>query len=178
MENATNINKKALQYRIAVNEGLGITITFAATALVTITLYLIKFKNAALIDTATFIVILIVQFTILYLLSFLQYKNLKYTIGQNALSFQRGTFSIERETIPFEKVKSSSFDQTFIQRLFSVGDITIEQDGETYVWDDIDSVTANLIANAISAKGDVQPITVAAANAVVSSPPSSTNSNL
>ena len=170
MENATNVSKKALQYRIAINEGMGIIVTVAATALIAITLYLIKLKNAVLIDIATFIVLFIVQFIILYLLSLLQYKNLKYSIGQNAISFQRGNFSIERETIPFEKMKSSTFDQTLIQRLFSVGDITIEQDEEKYIWDDIDSETANLISNAVSAKGDVQPITVATASAIAAPP--------
>jgi uncharacterized membrane protein YdbT with pleckstrin-like domain len=112
----------------------------------------------------------------------MQYKNLKYSIGQNAISFQRGTFGVDRETIPFEKIKNSTFDQSFIQRLFSVGDITIDQDDEQYVWDSIDSVTATAISKAVSAKGDVQPITVTTANAVVNqtqpqqSPPPPTQS--
>jgi uncharacterized membrane protein YdbT with pleckstrin-like domain len=175
MENATAVGKNALQYRLIMNEVVGFTITIALTVLIGITLYLLKLKGAIFIDTATFIVVFILQFALLYFFSFMQYKNLKYTIGQNAVSFQRGTFTIERETIPFEKIKSSLFDQSFFQRLFSVGDITIEQEDEKYIWEDIDSMTANLISNAVSAKGDVQPITVATANAAVNSQPPATN---
>jgi uncharacterized membrane protein YdbT with pleckstrin-like domain len=97
----------------------------------------------------------------------MQYKNLKYMIEQNSITFQRGAFGVERETIPFEKVKNATFDQTFVQRLFSVGDITIDQDDEKYIWENVDSQTATLISNAVSAKGDVQPITVSTANAIV-----------
>lgn len=166
MENPTQVGKQALQYRIAINEGMGLLITIALTALVAIALYIIKFANAALIDTITFLCIFVLQLVVLYLFSLVQYKNLTYTIGQNAVSFQRGTFSIERETVPFEKIKSSVFDQTVIQRFFSVGDITIDQEGEKYTWEDIDSNTATLISNAVSIKGDVQPITVTTATAV------------
>jgi len=174
MENTTPVGKEALKYRIAINEGMGVIITLAATALVAIALYFIKLKDAVLIDLGVFFCVFLLQLIVLYLISLLEYKNLRYNIGQNAISFQRGSFGVERETIPFEKVKNSTFDQTFIQRFFSVGDITIDQDDEKYIWEDIDSHTATLISNAVSAKGDVQPITVSTAVAAVATPPSPT----
>lgn len=170
MENSTPVSKNALQYRLVMNEFIGVIIAIAVTILVGITFYFIKLKNAILYDLVTLLVILILQFVILYLVSWMQFRNLRYTIGQNAISFQRGAFGIERETIPFEKIKNSSFDQTILQRLFSVGDITIDQEEEKYTWEDIDSHTATLISDAVSAKGDVQPITVTAANAIVNPP--------
>jgi uncharacterized membrane protein YdbT with pleckstrin-like domain len=175
MENTTAVGRQALRYRIVINEGIGIIITLAATALVGIALYIIKLKDAALIDIAVFLCVFVLQLIVLYFISLMQYKNLRYNIGQNAISFQRGVFGVERETIPFEKVKNSTFDQTFIQRFFSVGDITIEQDDEEYIWENIDSNTATLISNAVSAKGDVQPITVSTAVAAVSAPPQTPN---
>lgn len=170
MENTTSVGEQALKYRIVINEILGVIITVALTAVVAILLYFIKLKDALIIDVSTFFVVFVLQLIALYLLSLLQYKNLKYSIGQNAVSFQRGAFGVERETIPFEKIKNSTFDQTFIQRLFSVGDITIDQEDEKYIWENIDTETATLISNAVSAKGDVQPITVSTANAVVNPP--------
>src|SRR5579862_5616559 len=109
MEKTTPVGKESLQYRIAINEGMGLLITIALTAFVAIVLYFIKFTNAVIIDIITFLCVLVLQLILLYLLSLLQYKNLKYAIGQNAISFQRGTFGVERETIPFEKVKNSTF---------------------------------------------------------------------
>lgn len=169
MENETGVSKQALHYRLIINEIIGIIITFALTAFVAIILYFIKVKLAIYIDLLLFLCIFALQFITLYFLSLMQYKNLKYAIGQNSVSFTRGAFGIERETIPFEKIKNATFDQTVIQRLFSVGDITIDQDDEKYIWENIDSQTATLISNTVSAKGDVQPITVATANAIVNS---------
>jgi membrane protein YdbS with pleckstrin-like domain len=171
MENSTPVSKNALQYRLTMNECMGVIIALAVTVLIAITFYFIKLKHAVLYDVLAFLVILVLQFVILYFVSLMQYKNLRYTIGQNAISFQRGAFGIERETIPFEKIKNSTFDQTLLQRLFSVGDITIDQEEEKYIWEDIDSHTASLISDAVSAKGDVQPITVAAATAILTPPP-------
>jgi hypothetical protein len=42
MDNATNVGKKALQYRIAMNEIIGVVITVALTAIIAIVLSLIK----------------------------------------------------------------------------------------------------------------------------------------
>lgn len=170
MENETTVGKNALQYRIIINEFIGVIISIALTVFVAIVLYFIKLRYALFIDLFLFICILLLQFLILYFFSLMQYKNLKYAIGQNSVSFTRGAFGVERETIPFEKIKNATFDQTVIQRLFSVGDITIDQDDEKYIWENIDSQTAALISNTVSAKGDVQPITVATANTIVNPP--------
>lgn len=167
MENASNVGKQALKYRLVINEGIGFIISIAVTVLIAIALSFLKVKGAIGIDVLTFLVIFVLQLVVLYFTSLLQYRALKYIIGQNAISFQRGAFGVERENIPFEKIKNSTFEQSFIQRLFSVGDITVDQDDEKYIWEDIDSNTATLISNAVSAKGDVQPITVATANAAV-----------
>lgn len=171
MENSTPVSRNALQYRLAMNESMGVLIAFAVTALVAVTFFFLKFKDAIILDVLIFVILLVIQFVILYFVSLMQYKNLRYSIGQNAISFQRGVFGIERETIPFEKIKNSTFDQTFLQRIFSVGDITIDQDEENYTWEDIDSHTATLISDAVSAKGDVQPITVSQASAIVNATP-------
>jgi membrane protein YdbS with pleckstrin-like domain len=171
MDNASSVSKKALHYRVAIFESIGVIITLAFTAIVAVVLYFLKFKAAVLVDSLTFVILFVLQVITLYFMAFMQYKNLKYSIGQNAISFQRGSFGIERETIPFEKIKNSTFDQSFIQRLFSVGDITIEQESEKYTWENIDSQTATLISNTVSTKGDVQPITVATATAAITPPP-------
>lgn len=170
MENEKQVGKEALRYRIVTNEIVGVAVSFGITGLAEILFFIIKVQNAVFYDIIIFTAAFILQFVVIYLLSLMQYKNLKYVIGQNAVSFQSGALSIERETIPFEKVKSSVFDQSLIQRLFSVGDITIDQDEEKYVWEDVDIKTATLISDAVSVKGDVQPITVSEASAVVTPP--------
>ena len=167
MENAKQVGRQALHYRIATNEIVGIISTLALTAIIAIILFLIKLKNGVAIDVVVFMTIIVLLVVIIYFISLMQYKNLKYNLGQNAITFQRGSFSVESETIPFEKIKNSTFDQSLIQRIFSVGDITIDQEDEKYIWEDIDTATATLISNAVSAKGDVQPITVSEANAVI-----------
>jgi len=167
MDNAPLVGKNALKYRLVIFELLGLTTSLAFTAIVAIILYFIKLRYAVIIDTVLFIGVFVVQFAFIYLVSHMQYKNLKYMIEQNSITFQRGAFGVERETIPFEKVKNATFDQTFIQRLFSVGDITIDQDDEKYIWENVDAQTATLVSNAVSAKGDVQPITVSQASAIV-----------
>ena len=167
MENAKPVGKQAFNYRLAMNEIVGLLITFALTIIVALVIFFLKLKNGTAIDGLIFTTVCILQIIVMYGISLLEYKNLKYNLGQNAITFQRGALSTERETIPFEKIKDATFDQTIIQRLFSVGDITIDQDNEKYTWEDIDTQTANLLTNAVSAKGDVQPITVAAASAIV-----------
>jgi uncharacterized membrane protein YdbT with pleckstrin-like domain len=160
MDSATGVGKNALKYRLVIFEIIGLTISLALTAFVAIIIYFIKIKYAVFIDALLFVSVFLIQFVVIYAVSHMQYKNLKYMIEQNSISFQRGVFGVERETIPFEKIKNSTFDQTFIQRMFGVGDITIDQDDESYVWESVDSQTAMFIQNAVSAKGDVQPITV------------------
>lgn len=164
MDNATRVGKNALKYRLVTFETMGIVISLAFTAIVAIVIYFLKFKNATLIDAGLFIGVFIIQFIFIYLVSHMEYKNLQYLIEQNSITLQRGAFGVERETIPFEKIKNSTFDQTVIQRMFSVGDITIDQDDEKYIWENVDAETATRISNAVSAKGDVQPITVASLN--------------
>ena len=61
MENTTPVGKEALKYRIAINEGIGVIITFAATALVAIALYVIKLNYAILIDVVVFLCIFLLQ---------------------------------------------------------------------------------------------------------------------
>lgn len=162
MENASKAGIKSLQYRLFVNEGMGIMIFIAVTVIVSLVLFFLKNSGISFIVTFALLGLFVLQTIIIYFISLMQYKNLQYTIGQNAVSFQRGTFGVDKETIPFEKIKSSQYDQSFMQRLFSVGDISIEQDGETYTWENIDSKTASLITDSVSAKGDVQPIVVSA----------------
>lgn len=166
MENQTNVGKQALRYRIVINEIVGVIISLALSVIIAILLYFLKVKYGLLIDMAVFVIIFLIQFIVIYVFSQMQYKNLRYVLGQNAITFQRGAFSTESETIPFEKIKNSTFDQSFIQRLFSVGDITIDQDDEKYTWENVDTQTATAISNTVSAKGDVQPITLAAANVI------------
>jgi membrane protein YdbS with pleckstrin-like domain len=174
MENASQVGINALRYRLFLYEIVGITISIILTLFLVIFLYFMKNKYALFIDAAFFVGICVVQFVIIYYISLMQYKNLKYFIGENAITFQCGTFGVYREIIPLEKIRNSTFNQSFIQRLFSVGSIMIDQSDEKYIWESIDATTANLISNIISARSDVQPITFQEAGALMKQqPPSS-----
>lgn len=165
MQNKTGINSNALHYRIFTKGVVGTLVIIAAGVLITIILNVLKLQNALTYSLLAIVGVFILQFLLVFSVSYLEYKNLKYVIEPNSISLQRGTFSIETETIPFEKIKNSSFDQTLVQRFFGVGDIIIDQDDEKFIWASIDMSTANQIMEAVSAKSNVQPITVQMASA-------------
>ena len=170
MQKKTGIRAEALRYRVATKEFAGVLVALAAGAIAYILLHFLKINTSTLYASLIFLGVLLLQFIFVYLISYLEYKNLKYLIEPNSISLQTGTFSIDTETIPFEKIKNSSYTQSLIQRIFSVGDIIIDQDDEKFIWDSIDSNTANLIMEAVSAKSNVQPITITMANPETQNP--------
>ena len=88
----------------------------------------------------------------------LEANNIGYRIESNALAFRQGIFSVSKITIPFAKITNTSFDQSFFQRLFSVGDVKIDQEDSDYAWKGIDTTTANNILKTVSSKSNIQPI--------------------
>lgn len=170
MENKTGVAINALKYRIATKEFVGILVSLAISGISYIPLYFLKIQHSILYTVLIFVGVFLTQFILIFLLSVLEYKNLKYKIEQNSISLQTGTFSIHTETIPFEKIKNSSFDQSLSQRFFSVGDIIIDQDDEKFIWDSIDSKTADLIMESVSTKSNVQPISITMANNTENTP--------
>lgn len=111
-------------------------------------------SQLALSLIGTFILLMI----LFVLKDLLLFNSLGYKIESNSLSLKKGLLSIKTETIPFSKVINVSFEQSLLQRLFSVGDILIAQDDNQYKWDGIDKMTADKVVEEISSKSNIQPI--------------------
>jgi membrane protein YdbS with pleckstrin-like domain len=94
--------------------------------------------------------------------AYLEYSNLKYLIEEHALFLKEGVFEVDTETIPFQKIRNACFYQNILQRLYKVGDLVIDQDPETYTWVGIDTKTAGIILDSVSARSNIQPISVEA----------------
>lgn len=93
--------------------------------------------------------------------NFLEYNSLGYNITPNSLQFREGILSVRTITIPFAKITNVSYNQSLSQRIFSVGDVHIDQEDSSYAWNDIDNTTANQVVKEISSKSNVQPISAA-----------------
>lgn len=92
--------------------------------------------------------------------SLLAYKATGFKIEDNSLKLQQGLFSVRTDTIPFNKITNVSYNQSFLQRYFGVGQVDIDQEDSEITWKDIDRETANKVINAISTKAHIQSIEV------------------
>jgi membrane protein YdbS with pleckstrin-like domain len=104
------------------------------------------------------LVLLVIFGLITSAMAYIEFTNLKYLIEEHALFLKEGVFEVDTETIPFQKIRNAAFYQTFLQRLYKVGDLVIDQDPETYTWSGIDTDTARIIMDAVSDKSNIQPI--------------------
>ena len=81
----------------------------------------------------------------------LQRQFTKTTISGDRLRYETGAFSKSTRTIQLSKLQDVRVDQTMSQRMFGVGNLTLETSGETsrLVLDDVDSpqATADEIMN-------------------------------
>ncbi len=162
MDNTKRVSFQAFKYRLFIKEFVGLFVTILVTILVGVIVYFLKLSNAYVYPLLTFVGLFVLQTLFVIIPTSFEFMNLRYSIEQNSISLKKGVFSVETETIPFQKIKNSSFDQSFIQRLFSVGNIIIDQDDEKFTWEGIDKQTASTIMEAVAAKSNVQPIVVSA----------------
>lgn len=162
MDNAKRVSFDSFRYRFFTREAVGLFVTVLAVLLAGITLTFLKIPNAYFYTIMVFLGFFVIQILFILLPTYLEFTNLQYVIEQNSISLKKGVFSVETETIPFQKIKNSSFDQTFVQRLFSVGNIIIDQDDEKFIWESIDKQSASVIMEAVAAKSNIQPIAVSA----------------
>ena len=55
----------------------------------------------------------------------------KMTLAGDKLRYESGVFSKTTRTVPVSKIQDVRADQTFVQRLMAIGNVTIETAGET-----------------------------------------------
>lgn len=161
MRDFTGVGKQALSYRL-LPRVIGIFFMSLLLGGISFTsLGFLKVPNFTLISVLIGLGFFIILSLIVYLLAYLEYSNLKYLVEENSLLLKEGVFNVDQETIPFQKIRNASFKQNIIQRLYGVGDIIIDQDPETYIWEAIDNHSAQIIIEAVSEKSNIQPIAVA-----------------
>lgn len=108
-----------------------------------------------------FLAVLFVKFIWGIITSYLTVKNLGYMISDNSVSFRSGVLSLSTDNIPFSTISDSNFSQGILQRIFSVGDLYIEQEDEDeFVFGGIDLKTGHAIMEIISKKSNAQPINI------------------
>lgn len=147
IESYIKVSQNALIYRFAKNAVIAIILGFTFGGF----FMLGGMKSVAL----AVLVVVIIFFLIQLIPSFLEYNNLGYQLESNSVNFRKGLLSIQNTTIPFARITNASFNQSFFQRLFSVGDLVIDQEDAGYTWKGIDSVNADKINHAISSKSNL-----------------------
>ncbi len=110
------------------------------------------------ISVYIFGITLLIQLMWAGLVIFLESKVLGYRLETNAILWREGVFSVAKITIPYAKTTNATFTQSLLQRLFSVGDVIIDQEDSESVLDGVDSVSAHKILEEISKKSNIQPV--------------------
>lgn len=109
-----------------------------------------------------FFVIYGVIFTLAFLWgaikSLLEYLHLKYKIADQSVSFRSGMLSVNTATIPFAKITNASFFQSLLARLFSVGNINIDQEDSSYSFIGVDRQIGDEVLDVIAKKSNIQPM--------------------
>lgn len=141
------LGKNALVFRLV----KGVVISTAALVILSF-----GFLLAGLVGI--FIGVLIPLVLLTEVLMFLEYANSGFMIDENSVSLKQGMFSLERVAVPFPKITNTSFKQSFFQRLFSVGDLEIDQEDATVSLDSIDNKSAEEIMGSIKEKSHIQTV--------------------
>lgn len=115
--------------------------------------------GAKAVTFAIFGIVFVIQIIWGTLTSLLEYKNLQYSLTSHSVNFHTGVFSLNTLSVPYSKITNANFNQSFFQRFFSVGDVTIDQEDSESTIKAIDQPTARKIMNEISSKSNIQPIT-------------------
>lgn len=160
MNTQESVGPQALKYRIVVKESAGIILTILLTIVSGIALTSFNFGNNALFIVVIFLAVFILQFFLIVIPAYLEYYNLRYTVAQDSITMQRGVFTIETKTIPFQKIVNAGITQTVLQRFFMVGTIALDQENERFVWESIDTKTADIVLNLVAQKSNIQPIKI------------------
>ncbi len=160
MNNFIGVGSASLSYRLLPRILVLLFFSILLFAVSFISFSFLKVPNYLLISFAISIGFFALFGLIVYLTAYLEYSNLKYLIEDNAILLKQGVFNVDTETIPYQKIRNASFTQNFIQRLYGVGNVIIDQDPETYIWESIDNKTAQTIIEAVSNKSNIQPIAV------------------
>lgn len=152
MENCSKIESNAFIYRFtkAVINSIFISLILATV------IGVISSAVSAFIYTV--LITFIIQVVFKAGLIILESQNLGYKVEKNSVSFREGIFSISSITVPFIKITNVSFQQSLFQRLFSVGDLLIDQEDSNYTWDAVDKKSADIVIKEISSKSNIQPI--------------------
>lgn len=106
-----------------------------------------------------FILVLAISFIVMMIPEYIMYLNIQYKIDESALYLRKGFLSIQTITLPYARITNAKFDQTLIQRIFHIGNISLDQEDSSYIWTDIDSETAEKILNEISSRSNIQKLT-------------------
>lgn len=150
MKDFNKVSSKAVVYRL-VKEGIVVfifSLVFGGVA----GLFLIDyFGLVVLVSISIFM-------GIVFLRAYLEYLNWGYQLEANSLNFRKGMLSIKRVNIPYARITNATFHQSLFQRLFSVGDVIVDQEDSEFLWDGVDNVSADKVLSEISKKSNVQPI--------------------
>lgn len=148
MEQYTHVQSNALVYRLVKSLFISIVIGLIVGGFFALT----GMKYAVLIFT-------IITFLVQLIPSYLEYQNLGYELESNSVNLRKGLLSMQNLTIPFARITNASFNQSFFQRFFSVGDLNIDQEDSSFKWQVVDSITANKISHEIASKSNIQQVT-------------------
>lgn len=90
--------------------------------------------------------------------SFLEYSHLKYKLAEQSVNFRSGMLSVHTATIPYSKITNAAYDQGLLARLFSTGDINIDQEDSSFQYKGIGSKIADEILDSIAKKNNILSI--------------------
>ncbi|NMC35841.1 PH domain-containing protein [Candidatus Beckwithbacteria bacterium] len=148
-----HFNSKALLYRIINKLIIGIIIGLILGFFALVVFSADKLNAIGIVISLLF---LFGPIVLMYVLAKLEYKNLTYALDASALNLKKGVFSTFSTTIPFSKITNIDFNQTFLQKIFGVGNIVIDQEDAQTVWSGIDSESSQRIMKTIGEKSNVQ----------------------
>jgi uncharacterized membrane protein YdbT with pleckstrin-like domain len=133
---------------------------FKALVLLLAIFFLFLFFSLALTQSIVLSILIAVSLSVpaVFLPTYLEYIHLGYKLDSNSVNLRKGMFSVSTTSIPFAKITNVTLDQSFIQRLFSVGNITIDQEDSENYWGEVDLETANKILKTIASKSNIQPV--------------------
>lgn len=87
---------------------------------------------------------------------YLEYIHLKYKLSAQSVGFRSGMLSVNT-TIPYSKITNASYSQSFFARMFSVGNINIDQEDSSFSFEGIGSRIADEVLDEISKKSNIHP---------------------
>lgn len=159
MNNQTRVGQNAFQYRFIVRETIGVLISALVSGVFFNIVSFLHKNNAVSFSLGIFVVLFIFQLIAVFVATFIEFNNLVYIIEENAITLKKGIIYVETQTIPFQKIKKSLFQQSIFQNLFGVGNIILDQgEEESFIWNNIDNQTANTIMDAVAKKSNIQPV--------------------